>query len=61
MDLAISEDQQDVREGLLKVQLYRLCDLIEDVREVSRPGKRDLGQVLSINLCDSCCPLDLRV
>ena len=61
MDLAIGEDEQDVIEGLLKVQLYRLCDLIEDVREVGRPGKRDLGEVLSINLSDTCCPVDLRV
>ena len=42
MDLAIGEDEQDVIEGLLKVQFYRLCDLVEDVREVGRPGKRYL-------------------
>ena len=61
MDLAISEDKQDVIEGLLKVKFYRLCDLIQDVREVGRSREGDLGQVLSINLSDTCCPVDLRV
>ena len=61
MDLAICEDEQDVIEGLLKVQFDSLCDLIEDVREVGRSRERDLGQVLPINLCDTCCPVDLRV
>ena len=61
MDLAICKDKQDVIKGLLKVQFYRLCDLIEDVREIGRSRERDLGQVLSINLSNTCCPVDLRV